>query len=124
MNTVPSPITVSYSDDQRILICHETRLLTHTEVDQLLHAVPILTRPADITSVLIDARAQQKPFTHTDAYNYGIIFAQSRLFHIKFAIVVIAAMECRTFLEIVAWSRGVRVRYFTNEQHAYDWLLA
>jgi len=123
MDAIPSPITVRYSDDQRILMCHETRLLTHAELDQLLRAISSLIRPGNVTAVLLDARAQRKPFSLSAAYNYGMAFVRLPTLSLKFAIVVVATMECRAFLELVARNRGVQLRYFTDVEQAQSWLL-
>jgi hypothetical protein len=115
---------IERSEDGRYLIVSEKLLPTVEELQVMLAAVVAAAKQEHLSHILYDARAMNTPFSLTQAFNLGEVFAAILPPTFRLAILIMSEFPNRRFLEMVAVNRYSHLKYFTDREQAIAWLFA
>ena len=115
------PETVSIDSQHSMIVIDSSGNVEARDLSQSLESVLRIVRAEDIKNVMVDARWQSSLASTIALYSFGCELAKQTQ-SLKHAL-VIADRTSRemSFIEAVAFNRGVSIRSFSSTEDALSW---
>lgn len=116
------PITHTLVADGNYLMVTIAGAVTLAMVERLIADMVPIIRDAGLRTVLVDARAQERPIGIVNNHRVGLLLAASGLRRVAIAVIIGDPLTVPHHTETVARNRGQNIRYFNDEGQARAWL--